>query len=333
MLNKNYCFLMLSYLYINSSLLAMNQNNNNNNIIPIVLDSSLKAQALAKIAQKLTHEHIKQANIPSELQELAITTKHAFDRFFPEGTPLDDPLKYTALLTASVTNNNLALEALLLIPKNAVDRTKLIRGLLFGGSWNNDVPLMEFFIKHHINLNAPVRPLDQDTALHIAARSGKVEMIKLLLDHGAQTDVVNLNGQAPLDTVRRMRWKTEQQRSSIIQALTAPTTQESAQAILQRQAQERDFIVQASVGNIDTLQHMLSEGIDINAQDGNGNTALMVAARVGRADVVKFLLAHSARADIVNRLNQNAHVLALSTGQGDIAQLLPEPNIGYVMQA
>jgi len=58
----------------------------------------------------------------------------------------------------------------------------------------------------------------------------------------------------------------------------------------------------ALAGNAADVQAALKTGIDVNAADERGNTALSIAAEGGRADALQALLA--ARAD-VNRANRN----------------------------
>ncbi len=94
----------------------------------------------------------------------------------------------------------------------------------------------------------------------------------------------------------------------------------------EKQAKERNFIIRASEGNIEALQALLAEGININAEDEHGNTALMIAARFDQATAVEFLLRPGARTDVRNRNNQDARALALSIEQSDIAELLLEHN-------
>ncbi|HEY6362688.1 MAG TPA: ankyrin repeat domain-containing protein [Vicinamibacterales bacterium] len=50
-------------------------------------------------------------------------------------------------------------------------------------------------------------------------------------------------------------------------------------------------------GSIDVLQRLLAAGADINALDGHGQTALMLAAVDGHTNVVEWLVARGAVLD------------------------------------
>ena len=60
--------------------------------------------------------------------------------------------------------------------------------------------------------------------------------------------------------------------------------------------QERAFIEAARQSNLSDLWESMKEGVNIEARDKNGNTALCVAAALGHRDVVKLLI--EAGADI-----------------------------------
>jgi ankyrin repeat protein len=47
----------------------------------------------------------------------------------------------------------------------------------------------------------------------------------------------------------------------------------------------------------DTVKLLVARGADVNGADQYGRTALIVAARYGRIEVVRFLLSHGAHPD------------------------------------
>src|SRR5512143_140618 len=62
---------------------------------------------------------------------------------------------------------------------------------------NGSAAMVELLLKAGEDANAIVTP-DGDTALMMAARTGKADAIKVLLDHGAQVNQSNPRGQTPL---------------------------------------------------------------------------------------------------------------------------------------
>jgi len=98
-------------------------------------------------------------------------------------------------------------------------------------------------------------------------------------------------------------------------------------------AEERSrmLILAARDGNIDFVEELLEfPGINVNIQDHNGNTALMLASRNGHTNIVNTLLNYyneNNDGDIVytsavNRQGRNALMLAVMNNHYDIAETL-----------
>jgi ankyrin repeat protein len=67
----------------------------------------------------------------------------------------------------------------------------------------------------------------------------------------------------------------------------------------------------AKNNDIITVKNLLakSEGIDINAVDEDGNTALMLAASLAKRDIVKALLAAGADVNVKNKKRNTALII------------------------
>jgi len=84
-----------------------------------------------------------------------------------------------------------------------------------GANGNASTALMDLLIEHGADVNAQVtgtksysmrisRGSSENegmSALHIAAQSGRVEMVKYLLEHGANPDLKNFEGKKPIDLI------------------------------------------------------------------------------------------------------------------------------------
>jgi Ankyrin repeats (3 copies)/Ankyrin repeat len=84
-----------------------------------------------------------------------------------------------------------------------------------GGGAAPNTQLMDLLLQHGANINAQVSgtktysmriarspsPNEGMTALHAAAQSGRVEIVRHLLDHGATTNLVDDNGRTPMDLI------------------------------------------------------------------------------------------------------------------------------------
>ncbi|WP_430814278.1 ankyrin repeat domain-containing protein [Carboxylicivirga sp. RSCT41] len=66
-------------------------------------------------------------------------------------------------------------------------------------------------------------------------------------------------------------------------------------------------------GGIEVVQNAIKDGVDIEARNENGYTALMLAAYNGHHHIIKLLLENGAKIDAVDGLNRSALMFA-STG-------------------
>ncbi|MCE9507945.1 MAG: inorganic diphosphatase [Alphaproteobacteria bacterium] len=87
-------------------------------------------------------------------------------------------------------------------------------------------------------------------------------------------------------------------------------------------AETRPLTDAAQKGDIKAMQALLDGGLDINAMDDAGRTALTVAALRGHADVVKFLIDKGAKVDEKNVRGNTALMIAEMVGFKDIAAML-----------
>ena len=71
---------------------------------------------------------------------------------------------------------------------------------------------------------------------------------------------------------------------------------------------------------------LLVAGAKLNAKDSDGWTALMYAARDGRAGITKILLDSGADSGAKNSLGKTASMLAVERAHTDITELLENKN-------
>lgn len=116
------------------------------------------------------------------------------------------------------------------------------------------------------------------TPLHFAAESGSVELVQLLLDHGAITTQTN---ESPLNMAAKNGHE------AVVRLLIARKADLNARDSI---AQATPLIMAASRGWTNVVRTLLESNADINVQTKNGYTALMQAARYARKDVVKQIL-------------------------------------------
>jgi ankyrin repeat protein len=126
-------------------------------------------------------------------------------------------------------------------------------------SQEQGVSTARLLLERGVDVNA--RRKDSWTSLHWAAFKGRVEVARVLLDHGANATLETANGETALHIVSRGEYDSEEHGIGIARLL-------------------------------------LGRGLDVNAREKNGRTSLHYAAFKGRVEVAQFLLDHGANATL-----------------------------------
>ncbi|MFC1665651.1 ankyrin repeat domain-containing protein [Pseudomonadota bacterium] len=96
--------------------------------------------------------------------------------------------------------------------------------LLVVAIMSGKIPLIRFIIETEVDINGvlgnvPISKFQHVTPLMVAAEKGDVEIVRILLDAGADIDATNLNGETALDLARKKK------RSEVVTLLSASTAQ------------------------------------------------------------------------------------------------------------
>ena len=133
---------------------------------------------------------------------------------------------------------------------------------------SNEVHRVTVLLDYGANLND--RGRYGMTALHYAVRGGKLPLIQLLLNRGAQVDALDESALTPLLHLSKTRSKADP---------------------------------------IPVMALLVSSGANVNARDESASTLLMYFARQGHAEAVQWLLAHGADRDARNKSGKTAAVV------------------------
>lgn len=163
---------------------------------------------------------------------------------------------------------------------------------------------------------APER-MSQRTALHFAAESGNMEIVKMLLDAKANPNAQDRTGKTPV-TVAAERGKMD-----VLKALLAAGGDVNARD----QVQGSPLLWASGLGTTETVVLLLDANANPNIQDVNGMTPLMWAAGVGKPETVSVLIAKGADVKAIDRLTgESALMRALRTGKTETVQIILAKN-------
>eukprot|EP00899_Mesostigma_viride_P007204 jgi/Mesvir1/16485/Mv10043-RA.1 len=151
---------------------------------------------------------------------------------------------------------------------------------------------------------------DNRTALHMAAMSGKEDIVRLLLAKGAVVNHKDRWGRAPLqDAVENKRTII----ASLLLEKGATMELDDPAGLLCKAASDND---------LDLLKSLLDHNVDPNSCDYDRRTALHVAAAEGKTAIVEFLIAHNADVNVVDRWGASPLDDAVKFGHEWVARVI-----------
>lgn len=148
-----------------------------------------------------------------------------------------------------------------------------------------------------------------DSLLMLAAKHGKPQMMKIVLDAKPRVNLRNAYGETAL-------------MMAVFQGHTEVVRQLLARGAEINHPGWTPLIYAAAQSRMDIARILISQGAQINAQAENGTTALMMAAREGQLPMVLLLMEHGADLNMRNRDGQTALALAKALERRDITELL-----------
>ena len=220
------------------------------------------------------------------------------------------------LSTSFQTNNHTAiLTVLLRHASQAVIQDETITmsysSLLAKAVRYGDFELAKLLLRYKPNIDIVH---NNTTALIEAAYHGRKDFVKLLVDHGAQVNLKNSNGDTALIVAS--------QRGDM-KCIEHLLGRKDIDANLRNRSESSAITVAAQIGHNEIVKLLLDHGAQANLQNINGDTALMIASQRGHTNCVEHLLL---RKDIdVNLQNSKectALMLASENGHTSVVDLL-----------
>lgn len=182
------------------------------------------------------------------------------------------------------------------------------------------------------------------TLLHHAVAFASLDMMKLLMDKGADVNAVNRRKSAPVHwaihdeaKVRLLHargaaidTKQVEGRTPLYQAASLANANGVIRFLLAQGADANSknvvgstpLMAAATRGNVEGMKLLLEKKAAVNAQAGNGGTALMNAATSGNAQAVRLLLDNGANANLKLKKGDTALMDAAVSGVEESVRLL-----------
>jgi ankyrin repeat protein len=142
------------------------------------------------------------------------------------------------------------------------------------------------------------------TPLHYASHGMNGDIIKLLVESGAEINFLDQNGQTPLELFRDVKTTKFDIQNKI--NLEYFLLLHGAKSKNQIKEINKSLHKSASNGYINNIKTLLENGADINLLDENGRTPLHNALQYGQIDVVLTLIKRGADLNIITNNGQTA---------------------------
>ncbi len=176
-----------------------------------------------------------------------------------------------------------------------------------------------------------------NTALMLAAKNQKTDMLKLLLDRGADYSIANRKKQSAVDFVYAADYPDGKILLASYGISPGATTQVSASHSLHRfkaavEMHGGRYVdwpllnIAIELGENLVSEQIIAQQPEFDATDPDGNSAMHIAARKGDSVVLAQLVEHGANINATNASNETALYLAVESGCPGCVRLLLDNN-------
>jgi len=179
---------------------------------------------------------------------------------------------------------------------------------LLYAAWQGQTEVAQLLIEAGADVNAQTNY--GWTALMSASYRGNPEFTQLLIDYGADVKIKNNSG----DTVLKVAHESKHKEVLALLIETSESTPELYSELFRA----------VNFNDYDEVKWLIEAGVDIEARNNEGRTALMLASRGGHTYVVKLLIEAGANVNVQDNEGSTALMLADQYGHTRVAELLRE---------
>jgi ankyrin repeat protein len=157
--------------------------------------------------------------------------------------------------------------------------TALILSAVYGAK-----NIVELALQHGACINTRYKP-SGDTPLHCAVWRGHTEIVRLLIEQGADVNTTTFHGNVPL-----IESRSTEITEILLQAGAAKTINFCSSRTSKRIGSPLHCA--AREGNLPSVKLLLSYGADMESKDCDGCTPLIAAIQAGKMEIVEYLIMH-----------------------------------------
>ncbi len=192
----------------------------------------------------------------------------------------------------------------------------------------HNLEILEYMLERGIDVNVPMivnkrgRKTEGDTLLHIAMRSDNVELVRKLLDSGADETITNEYSELPIHCAyNAAKGERFTELLDLFGDIDAPNPDNGKTLFL---------YVADNKPKKEIVEYFIKRGVNINYRDDNGNSALLLMARSScDVEAVKALADAGADLNTQNREGDTALFISLKKKNFDTAMCLLEKGADF----
>lgn len=190
---------------------------------------------------------------------------------------------------------------------------------------------VEQLLQRKANVNAQDKL--GNTPLIIAIRHEDARMVELLLSHNADPAITNKKKNSALDLAKILNQKNIIRIFSKYKIKLPEKNRKYAEININTFQKSIDksgslyrnwplLNIASLLGEKEIVRQLINQGVDINATDPDGNSALHRAASKGQRDIVEQILSFGGNVNVKNRLGETPLFLAAKAGHDKTIKLL-----------
>nr|QQY02505.1 transient receptor potential cation channel 3 [Cryptocotyle lingua] len=223
---------------------------------------------------------------------------------------------YTPLLLAAARGQLEVTQLLIDAGANIAAQEKMAKGLIYLCAEADEVEVLRLILQHpKAKQLIDVPNIYDDTPLHVAAKNGHLDIVKLLLENGANVSSKNEKERTAFHNAAKYG------RLNIARHLL-----EHAPSLVSERDEDGSSAIHlaAASGHVDLLELLLDAGAAVDCRNCMQWTPLDCAAASGHRACVELLLENNSPIDPVDVNHTTPLYLACKHGHEDVVQLLLE---------